>query len=103
MPIKASPALVMTALMCEGKLPYNHTMKDLVEAMDEAFPGAISDLREGLLNLDQYQEICDIDTFNISGPAMDEIPAMLDLANRLQDLVEKQLLAGKNFLCPSQE
>jgi hypothetical protein len=86
---------VMTALMCEGKLPYNHTMKDLVEAMDEAFPGAMSDIREGLLELDRYQEICDIDTFNISGPAMEEIPTMLGLANRLQELVEQQLLAGK--------
>jgi hypothetical protein len=86
---------VMTALMCEGKLPYNHTMKDLVEAMDEAFPGAMSDIREGLLELDRYQEICDIDTFNISGPAMEEIPTMLGLASRLQELVEQQLLAGK--------
>ncbi len=86
---------VMTALMCEGKLPYNHTMKDLVEAMDEAFPGAMPDIREGLLQLDQYQEICDLDTFNIAGPAMAEIPLMLDLAGRLQDLVEQQLLAGK--------
>ncbi len=86
---------VMTALMCEGKLPYNHTMKDLVEAMDEAFPGAMPDIREGLLQLDQYQEICDLDTFNIAGPAMAEISLMLDLAGRLQDLVEQQLLAGK--------
>ena len=86
---------VMTALMCEGKLPYNHTMKDLVEAMDEVFPCAMADIREGLLQLDQYQEICDLDTFNIAGPAMAEIPLMLDLAGRLQDLVEQQLLAGK--------
>jgi hypothetical protein len=87
---------VMTALMCQGKLPNNHTMKDLVEAMDEAFPGAMSGIREGLLNLDQYQEICDVDTFNITGPAMEEIPLMLDLAGRLQTLVEKQLLSGKD-------
>ncbi len=87
---------VMTALMCQGKLPNNHTMKDLVEAMDEAFPGAMTGIREGLLNLDQYQEICDVDTFNITGPSMEEIPVMLDLAGRLQALVEKQLLAGKD-------
>jgi hypothetical protein len=82
---------VMTALMCQGKLPNNHTMKDLVEAMDEAFPGAMLDIRDGLLNLDQYQEICDVDTFNITGPAMEEIPVMLGLADRLQALVEQQL------------
>ena len=87
---------VMTALMCQGKMPNNHTMKDLVEAMDETFPGAMSGIREGLLNLDQYQEICDVDTFNITGPAMEEIPVMLGLAGRLRDLVEQQLLVGKN-------
>lgn len=83
---------VMTVLMCEGKLPNNHTMKDLVDAMDEVFPDSMAGIREGLLNLDQYQEICDVDTFNITGPAMEEIPLMLDLASRLQALVEKQLL-----------
>jgi hypothetical protein len=82
---------VMAALMRQGKLPYNHTMKDLVEAMDQAFPGAMSGIREGLLDLDQYQEICDIDKFNIAGPAMEEIPRMLELASRLSDLVEKQI------------
>lgn len=87
---------VMAALMRQGKLPYNHTMKDLVEAMDQAFPGAMSEIREGLLDLDQYQEICDIDTFTISGPAMEEIPRMLELANRLSVLVEKQISAGKS-------
>lgn len=90
---------VMTALMCQGKLPNNHTMKDLVEAMDEAFPGAMSGIREGLLNLDQYQEICDVDTFNITGPAMEEIPVMLDLATRLQDLVEQHLFHRKEEPC----
>ncbi len=87
---------VMATLMCRGKLPYNHTMKDLVEAMDEAFPGAMTGTREGLLKMDQYQEICDVDTFNITGPAMEEIPVMLDLAGRLQDLMEQQLGARKN-------
>lgn len=83
---------VMTALMRQGTLPYNHTMRDLVEAMDETFPNAMGDIRAGLLKLDKYQEICDIDTFNISGPAMEEIPAMLGLATRLHDLVAHQLL-----------
>lgn len=87
---------VMAALMCRGKLPYNHTMKDLVEAMDEAFPGAMTGIREGLLHMDQYQEICDVDTFNITGPSMEEIPVMLDLACRLHDLVEQQLIVRKN-------
>ncbi len=90
---------VMTALMRQGTLPYNHTMRDLVAAMDETFPGAMGDISAGLLQLDQYQEICDVDAFNITGPAMEEIPAMLTLAGRLHDLVARQLMVGTGTPC----
>ncbi len=83
---------VMAALMKHGALPYNHTMGDLVEAMDETFPNGMGDIREGLLELDKYQEICDIDTYNISPPSMEEIPGMLQLADRLKSLVVNELL-----------
>lgn len=77
---------VMAALMKHGALPYNHTMKDLVEALDSVFPGMISDLRDQLLAMDKYQEICDVDDYNIRPPSMAEIPGMLVLATRLQEL-----------------
>ena len=80
---------VMAALMRHGALPYNHTMKDLVEAMDETFPAAIDDLRDGLLKMDQYQEICDLDGFRIIPPEMKEIKGMLEMAQKLQCLVAK--------------
>ena len=86
---------VMAALMCQGTLPNNHTMENLVEAMDGTFPGTMADIREGLLDLDQYQEICAVDTFNISGPAMAEIAVMLELAGRLQELVTDILDEGR--------
>ncbi len=79
---------VMAALMRQGALPYNHTMADLVEALDTVFPGAITDLREQLLALDRHQEICALDTYSIRPPAMDEIPAMLELARRLRERLE---------------
>ncbi|MBI4793000.1 MAG: hypothetical protein HY789_09835, partial [Deltaproteobacteria bacterium] len=44
--------LVMGALMQSGNLPYNHTMRDLAEAMEERFPGRLGDIRERLLVLD---------------------------------------------------
>ncbi len=75
---------VMAALMRQGKMPYNHTMKDLVEALDEAFPGAINGIREGLLHLDGFQEICDLEGFSITPPDMKEIPVMLELAAKMQ-------------------
>lgn len=82
---------VMAALMRHGTLPYNHTMADLVESMEETFPGALADIREGLLRLDSYQDICDPYEFTIVELAMDEIPNMLDLAEKLQQLVKDEL------------
>ena len=78
---------VMAALMRNGTMPYNHTMADLVEAIEETFPHAIDDIREGLLKLDSYQDICDPYDFTIVTPAMEEIPVMLGLAKRLQQLM----------------
>ncbi len=78
---------VMAALMRHGALPYNHTMGDLVEAMEETFPGYLGTLQDDLLAMDQYQEICDIDTFYIRPPEAGAIPAMLELTAGLQDLI----------------
>lgn len=82
---------VMAALMRHGALPYNHTMADLVESMEETFPGALTEIRDGLLRLDSYQDICDPYEFTMVEPAMDEIPRMLDLAEKLQQLVLNEL------------
>ena len=78
---------VMAALMKHGALPYNHTMADLVFAMDDVFPGYIGDIRDELLNLDHYQDICDAENFTIISPDAKEIPGMLSLGEKLQDLV----------------
>ncbi len=46
----------------------------------------MGEIGEGLLKLDQYQDICSLDGFKISPPQMEEIPAMLELAERLRQL-----------------
>ncbi|MCW5198979.1 hypothetical protein VU06_04480 [Desulfobulbus sp. F3] len=53
----------------------------------------MGEIGEGLLKMDQYQEICDLDGFKISPPMMEEIPAMLVLAEQLKGLVQHQILA----------
>lgn len=83
---------VMAALMRYGTMPYNHTMADLVEAMEETFPGAITDIRTELLQLDKYQDICDLEGFSITPPGMEKIPAMLDLAGKMQTLVTEKII-----------
>jgi len=86
---------VMSALMRFGKMPYNHTMKDLVESLETNFPEILdSEMKEGLLNLDTYQDICDIESYRIKTPGMEEIPKMLNLAYSLQ-----QLFTQENIIC----
>lgn len=82
---------IMAALMSQGAMPYNHTMADLVHAMDRTFPGKMKNLREGLLSLDQYQQICDLDGYTIQPPEMDEIPRMIDLADEVRKLVRESI------------
>lgn len=82
---------VMAALMRHGTMPYNHTLADLVEAMENTFPDRMKELGEGLLEMDKYQEICDLDGFKIVPPSMEEIPGMLELARQMHTLVTEQL------------
>jgi hypothetical protein len=82
---------VMAALMQRGTMPYNHTMADLVEAMESTFPGRIDGLSQGLLEMDKYQEICDLDGFKITPPGKEQIPGMLELAEQLHTLVIEEL------------
>ncbi len=77
---------VMAALMERGALPYNHTMGDLVEAMEAAFPEKIQGLKKSLLAMDSYQEICDVDHFNIVPPEREEISWMLVLGEDMKQM-----------------
>ena len=77
----------MGALMRHGFLPYNHTMHDLVAAMDEKLPGFLDEIRDRVLALDAHQEICSIEEYNRRPPSMDEIPEMLGTAQRVRDLI----------------
>ncbi|PLX49274.1 MAG: hypothetical protein C0613_07895 [Desulfobulbaceae bacterium] len=76
--------LLMAVLMKSGNLPYNHTMHDLVESMEEFLPGELTAQAEELKALDDYQEICDIDSYNITPPTMAEVSGMLELAKEVQ-------------------
>lgn len=76
--------LVMSALMEVGRLPYNHTMYDLVEAMELWLPEKIAGMGERLRALDRYQEICDLENTRIIEPTMDELAQMLQVSRQLE-------------------
>lgn len=80
---------VMAALMYRGAMPYNHTMGDLVEAMEGVFCAEIVELKGGLLKMDTFQEICDVDHYKIIPPERGDITWMLVLAEKMKDLAYK--------------
>ena len=79
--------LIMALLMKSGNLPYNHTMHDLVEAIDEFLPGELAGLGEELRRLDGFQDICEMESCSISPPSMGQIGTMLALALEVQSRV----------------
>nr|WP_321465218.1 hypothetical protein [uncultured Desulfobulbus sp.] len=76
--------LVMSALMEIGRLPYNHTMHDLVDALERWMPEAIAGMEESVRQLDSYQDICDPYACSIKIPTVEEIETMLGLARKLE-------------------
>jgi len=76
--------LVMSNLMAIGRLPYNHTMHDLVAALEEWLPDTVRGLEDPIRNLDSYQDICDPYTATIKIPTAAEIETMLLLARQLE-------------------
>ena len=76
--------LVMSALMEIGRLPYNHTMHDLVAALEQWLPEAIRGMEEPIRSLDSYQDICDPYAYIIRVPSSEEIAGMLVLARQLE-------------------
>ncbi|MDF1614094.1 hypothetical protein [Desulfurivibrio dismutans] len=84
--------LIMALLMKSGKLPYNHTMHDLVAAIDEFLPGELAGLGEELKGLDGFQDICDLESYSISPPTMEQIGGMLTLALEIQARVMNSVI-----------
>ncbi|MGD9947631.1 MAG: hypothetical protein AB7U29_04020 [Desulfobulbus sp.] len=80
--------LVMSALMEIGRLPYNHTMRDLVDALERWMPETIQGMEESIRHLDSYQDICDPYVCSIKIPTVEEIESMLGLARQLEQRLE---------------
>jgi hypothetical protein len=84
---------VMAALMRHDQLPYNHTITDLVEAMEAVFPDKVGSIAGQLVELDKYQDICDLEHYSITPPELEEIPGMIDLAEKVGELAKKEIAA----------
>ena len=77
--------LVMAALMRCGRLPDNHTLHDLVAALERWLPETVRGLAGPLCELDSFQDICDTYAGTITAPSRREVESMLILARKLEE------------------
>ena len=77
--------LVMAALMRCGRLPDNHTLHDLVAALERWLPDSVRGLAEPLCRLDSFQDICDPYASTMTAPSAGEVESMLILARKLEE------------------
>ena len=82
--------LIMGYLMSRGDLADNHTMGDLLDAV-ERNAGPQPELAAKLRFLDGYQEICDIDTFRHDAPDLSDIPEILAIGQMVKDFVDERV------------
>jgi len=87
--------LIMGYLMSRGDLADNHTMGDLLDAV-ERNAGPQPELAAKLRFLDGYQEICDIDTFRHDAPDPSDIPEILAIGQMVKDFVDERVKQFKN-------
>jgi hypothetical protein len=82
--------LIMGYLMSRGDLADNHTMGDLLDAV-ERNAGPQPELGAKLRFLDGYQEICDIDTYRHDAPDPADIPEILAIGQMVKDFVDARV------------
>jgi hypothetical protein len=76
--------LIMAYLMKNGDLAENHTMGDLLRAL-QLHLGELPELAGKLRYMDTFQEICDIDTFTIHLPTDEDIRQFLQTGEQVRD------------------
>jgi len=78
--------LIMGFLMSRGDLAENHTMADLLRALEKhaEIPAALA---QDLLFLDSFQEICDIDTYKRRPPSPEETRRILAIGQAVEQFI----------------
>jgi len=80
--------LVMGALMYKGALPDGHTLRDLMDASEQA--GLLTGpLCEDIRHMDDFQQICAFDTYARTVPDDDEMQHIEELVSSLKTALEQ--------------
>ncbi len=89
---------VMGLLMYHDRLPENHTLTDLMDAISELCTptegragGFPADLREKVIAMDRFQEICCLDFYHRETPSQENINEFIDAGQKVQAFVATRL------------
>lgn len=82
--------LIMAFLMKNGDLAENHTMADLLRAL-ELHLGEVPEIAEKLLYLNEFQEICDLDQFTIRIPTAEDVITFLAIGEEVRAVLHPHL------------
>jgi hypothetical protein len=83
---------IMGFLMRDGRLADNHTLTDLVRALEEICE-VEPDLYDRVIRMDRFQEICSMDAYHRQPPQHGDVPEFLEIGDRIRALVEARLAA----------
>lgn len=75
--------ITMAFLMHRGDLAENHTMGDLLRAI-ELHLGEDKKFAEKMMFLDSFQEICDLDTYSIQIPTEQDVVRILTIGEEVE-------------------
>ncbi len=87
--------LIMAFLMKNGDLAENHTMADLLRAL-QLHLGEVPELAEKLLYLNDFQEICDLEQFTIRIPTETDVIRFLAIGEEVQTILYPHLYVDKS-------
>ncbi len=82
--------LIMAFLMKNGDLAENHTMADLLRAL-QLHLGDVPELAEKMMYLDTFQEICSLDNFTINIPTEKDVIKMLAIGEDVRAVLHPYL------------
>lgn len=74
---------VMAALLAHGKMPNNHTFRDLVEGAATVSP-LPDDVADRLLDLERFQDLCPLQGSSAPEFTAEDVSGMLEVAEAVQ-------------------
>jgi hypothetical protein len=81
---------IMGFLMYHNSLPYNHTFRDLSEALNTVIQPP-AELTQKLEFLDSYQELCSLENFSRKEITKNEVDTILETGILVENFVKENL------------